>query len=93
VLRTIAVGRHVLLLADVPADDGGLAGRQFASVHQPGLLRVIALRRADTTGVDWSPVPDYVIGARDSVLVLATRAGLSGLLRRDDPLQASTGPS
>jgi Trk K+ transport system NAD-binding subunit len=93
VLRTIAVGRHVLLLADVPADDGGLAGRQFASVHQPGLLRVIALRRADTTGVDWSPVPDYVIGARDSVLVLATRAGLSGLLRRDDPLRASTGPS
>ena len=93
VLRTIAVGRHVLLLAGVPADDGGLAGTQLAAVHQPGLLRVIALRRADAVGVDWSPAPDYVISAGDTVLVLATRAGLSGLLRRDDPLQATSGPN
>jgi Trk K+ transport system NAD-binding subunit len=92
VLRTIAVGRHVLLLADVPAHDGGLAGKQLASVHQPGLLRVIALRRADTVAVDWSPAPDCVISAGDSVLVLATRAGLSGLLRRDDAAPTSVGP-
>ena len=91
VLRTIAVGRHVLLLADVPADDGGLAGARLATVHQPGILRVIALRRADTAGVDWSPAPDYVIGNGDSVVVLATRAGLSGLLRRDDAAPTSTG--
>jgi len=91
VLRTIAVGRHVLMLADVPADDGGVTGQQVAAVHQPGLLRLIALRRADTAAVDWSPAPNYVIRAGDSVVVLATRAGLSGMLRRDDAAPTSTG--
>ena len=91
VLRTIAVGRHVLLLADVPADGAGLADKQLGTVHQPGLLRVIALRRADTADVDWSPTPEYIIGTGDSVLVLATRAGLSGLLRHDDATPTSTG--
>jgi len=93
VLRTIAVGRHVLLLADVTAEESGLIGRQLASVHQPGLLRVIALRPLAIDDVDWSPAPDYVICAGDGVLVLATRAGLSGLLRRDDPPPANTGPT
>ncbi|HEY2313211.1 MAG TPA: NAD-binding protein [Streptosporangiaceae bacterium] len=86
VLRTIAVGRHVLLLADIAADQGGgLAGQRIAAVHQPGLLRVIALHRPGSDGVDWSPVPDYVIQVSDRVLVLATRAGLSGLLRAESP--------
>jgi Trk K+ transport system NAD-binding subunit len=92
VLRMIAVGRHVLLLADVTAGEGGLIGRHLAAVHQPGLLRVIALRRADMDDADWSPAPDYVIRAGDSVLVLATRAGLSGLLRRDNGTPTTTGP-
>lgn len=91
VLRTIAVGRHVLLLAEVPADEGGLIGRRLAAVHQPGQLRVIALRPADIDDVDWSPASDYSIRAGDSVLVLATRAGLSGL-RRDDATPASAEP-
>ena len=86
VLRTIAVGRHVLLLAEVAADDGNsLAGQPVATVHQPGLLRVIALRRTGAVAVDWSPVPDYVISDGDRVLVIATRAGLSGLLRHEAP--------
>jgi Trk K+ transport system NAD-binding subunit len=92
VLRTIAVGRHVLLIADVLADEGDLAGVPVMSVHQPGLLRLIAVRGADSSSVDWSPAPDYVIRSGDSVVVLATRAGLSGMLRRDDPLQDSTVP-
>jgi Trk K+ transport system NAD-binding subunit len=91
VLRTIAVGRHVLMLADVRADNGGVAGQQIAAVHQPGLLRLIALRRADKATVDWSPAPDYVIRAGDSVVVLATRAGLSGMLRRDDAAPTCAG--
>ena len=93
VLRTIAVGRHVLLLADVTAEEGGLIGTHLASVHQPALLRVIALRPVAIDAVDWSPAPDYVIGAGDSVVVLATRAGLSSLLRRDDAAPTTTGPS
>jgi Trk K+ transport system NAD-binding subunit len=89
VLRTIAVGRHVLLLAEVTAYEGsGLAGRIMTEVHKPGLLRVIALRRADAaisdgSDVDWSPPPGYVIQPGDGIVVLATRAGLSSLLRRD----------
>jgi Trk K+ transport system NAD-binding subunit len=55
VLRTIAVGRHVLLLGDVTAEEGGLIASQLAAVHRRGLLRVIALRRADIDDVDWSP--------------------------------------
>ncbi len=86
VLRTIAVGRHVLLLAEVAADDGNrLAGQRLAAVHQPGLLRVIALRQPGSASVDWSPAADYFIRDGDRVVVLATRAGLSGLLRPDGP--------
>jgi Trk K+ transport system NAD-binding subunit len=99
VLRTIAVGRHVLLLAEVTADEGsGLAGRIMAEVHKPGLLRVIALRRADaaigdSSDVDWSPPSGYVIQPGDGIVVLATRAGLSGLLRRDSsPAPAASPP-
>jgi Trk K+ transport system NAD-binding subunit len=84
VLRTIAVGRHVLLLAEVAADDDTvLAGQHLAAVHQPGRLRVIAVRRQGSASVDWSPAADYVIRGGDGVVVLATRAGLSGILRRD----------
>jgi Trk K+ transport system NAD-binding subunit len=84
VLRTIAVGRHVLLLAEVAAgDDTVLAGQHLAAVHQPGRLRVIAVRRQGSASVDWSPAADYVIRGGDGVVVLATRAGLSGILRRD----------
>ncbi len=95
VLRTIAVGRHVLLMAEVAADSSsGLAGRALTEVHQPGMLRVIALRPAVALGsgnsaVDWSPPAGYVIQPGDRIVVLATRAGLSGLLRAG----ASTAPA
>jgi Trk K+ transport system NAD-binding subunit len=86
VLRTIAVGRHVLLLADVAADGQTLlAGERIGDVHRPDLLRVIALRRAGSDLVEWAPARDYVVCVGDRIVVVATRAGLSGLLRRDDP--------
>jgi Trk K+ transport system NAD-binding subunit len=86
VLRTIAVGRHVLLMAEVRASVAGLAGRPVATIHQPGTLRVIALRReaggaGDWATADWSPAPDYHVRAGDRLVVLATRAGLSRILR------------
>jgi Trk K+ transport system NAD-binding subunit len=85
VLRTIAVGRHVLLLAEVAADgDTVLAGERIGAVHRPKLLRVIAVRPAGGDTVDWSPAPEYVVRAGDRLVVVATRAGLSGLLRPDD---------
>jgi Trk K+ transport system NAD-binding subunit len=92
VLRTIAVGRHVLLLAEVTADaESGLPGQQIAAVHRPGQLRVIALRRPTGGEADWSPGPSYVIQAGDRIVVLATRNGLSGLLREDDAGISTTG--
>jgi Trk K+ transport system NAD-binding subunit len=86
VLRTIDVGRHVLLMAEVRASAAGLAGRPVATVHQPGTLRVIALRReaggtGDWATADWSPAPDYRVQAGDRLVVLATRVGLSRILR------------
>jgi Trk K+ transport system NAD-binding subunit len=82
VRSAIAVGRHVLLLAEVAAgSEAGLAGLPVSAVHRPGLLRVIALRGAGNDEPAWSPEPERIIGAGDVVVVLATRTGLSGLVR------------
>jgi Trk K+ transport system NAD-binding subunit len=82
VLRTIAVGRHVLLIAEAQVgDDTGLAGMRIADVHAPGLLRAIALRRAGEPDADWSPDGGYRLQPGDRLVVLATRAGLSRVLR------------
>jgi Trk K+ transport system NAD-binding subunit len=83
VLRTIPVGRHVLLIADVQVDLASeLVGLPVEDVHQTGELRVIALRRKGADGVDWSPRPDYSISPQDRLYVLATRGGLSRVLAR-----------
>ena len=83
VLRTIPVGRHVLLIADVRVSAGSeLAGQPVEDVHRGGEVRVIAVQRTAGDGVDWSPRPDYVIAPQDRIYVLATRTGLSGVLAR-----------
>jgi Trk K+ transport system NAD-binding subunit len=85
VLRTIAVGRHVLVIADVPVGNGAeLTGRPIGDIHDRGALRVIALRRASGGELDWAPRQDYRLAARDRIFVLATRAGLSTVLQRAD---------
>lgn len=91
VLRTIAVGRHVLLLAEVAVvSDANLAGQPVVALHEDGLLRVIAVRRPLGGGADWSPAAANRISAGDRLVVLATRAGLSGVLRRNEMPQATT---
>jgi Trk K+ transport system NAD-binding subunit len=81
VLRTIAVGRHVLLIAEVQVGSGAqLAGQRFDHGHTIGEVRGIAIRRASSPGVDWSPRPDYLLSAGDRLVVLATRAGLGRFL-------------
>ena len=91
VLRTIAVGRHVLLLAELAAvSGGGLDGQPVAELHADGLLRVIAVRRPADAAADWSPGAAYRISAGDRLVVLATRAGLSGILRRNEAPSAAT---
>jgi Trk K+ transport system NAD-binding subunit len=83
VLRTIPVGRHVLLIADVTVGYGSeLAGQRANDVHDGSDVRLIALRRRGGTGVDWSPRPRDEIHPQDGLVVLATRAGLSRVLAR-----------
>jgi Trk K+ transport system NAD-binding subunit len=88
VLRTIPLGRHVLLIADVPVAAGAdLAGRPLEEVHRAGQARVIALRRADAAEAEWSPAREYMVSPGDRLYVLATRAGLSRVLARSQPPQ------
>jgi len=86
VLRTIPVGRHVLLIADVPVAAGAeLAGRRVDDVHDGSDVRLIALRRRGGAGVDWSPQPGDELRPQDRLVVVATRAGLSRVLARSRP--------
>ena len=75
VLRTIAVGRHVLLIADVRAGPG-LAGTVIADTEQDGQARVLALQADGAAALDWAPHRGYLLAADDRMIVLATRKGL-----------------
>jgi Trk K+ transport system NAD-binding subunit len=84
-LRTIAVGRHVLLIAEVPVGPGAeLAGRRIEQMQAPD-LRVIAIRRRGLAAVGWSPQPGYQLEQHDTLVVLATRAGLGRIQARSRP--------
>jgi Trk K+ transport system NAD-binding subunit len=81
VLRTIAVGRHVLLIADIRiADQAGLAGSFISDTEQDGQVRVLALGIGGGTTLDWSPHRGYLLSAADRLIILATRRGLSRFL-------------
>lgn len=86
VLRTIPVGRHVLLIADVPVVAGAeLNGELVEDVQLSGEVRVLALRKRGSDGLDWSPPRGYRLMPTDRLFVLATREGLSGVLTRSRP--------
>ncbi len=81
VLRTIAVGRHVLLIADIAvADQAGLAGNFIRDTEQDGQARVLALAVGGRTTLDWSPSRGYLLAAGDRLIVVATRRGLTRFL-------------
>ncbi len=91
VLRTIPVGRHVLLIADVQVEAGAkLAGRPLADAEHPEQTRVLAVRRRGTDMFDWSLDRSYLLAAQDQLLVLATRAGLGQTLDRNRKLAPLT---
>ncbi|MDM4721104.1 NAD-binding protein [Micromonospora sp. WMMA1363] len=85
VIATISVGRHALLVTDVPVAAGSaLDGRPLAVVGRVGSVRLLAHARAGQR-YDWSPDRRLVIGAGDRLTVVARRAGLNALLREAGP--------
>jgi Trk K+ transport system NAD-binding subunit len=94
VLRTIAVGRHVLLIADVRVEDGaGLAGQRLADLERDGLAHILALQAKGSPRPDWSPRRDRELSIGDRVFVVATRAGLSRFLAGNSPSLSGVRPS
>ena len=86
VLRTIAVGRHVLLIADFTVSPGSeLDGAAVQAAHQTGRVRLLAVAPGAGGPVNWSPAADLRLAAQDRLYVIATRAGLSGILARSLP--------
>ena len=81
VLRTIDVGRHVLLIADIRvAEQAGLAGSSISDTEQDGQARVLALQAGGAAALDWSPHRGYLLAAGDRLVILATRRGLGRFL-------------
>ena len=85
VIATIPVGRHALLVTEVPVAAGSaLDGRPLAAVAHPGEVRLLAHTRPGQKA-DWSADPRLVITAGDRLTVVARRAGLTALLRETTP--------
>lgn len=90
VLRTIAVGRHVLLIADIRIEPGaGIVTQTLAELESDGLARVLALHLKGTLGLNWSMDRHYSLAPGDRVIVLATRAGLGRFLAGNRPIVSS----
>jgi Trk K+ transport system NAD-binding subunit len=88
VLRTIAVDRHVLVIADIRVEPGSaIDGRPLTELERDGLARTLAIARRGTPRFDWSPRRERPLGPGDRLIVLATRAGLSTFLA-DRPVPA-----
>jgi len=86
VLRTIAVGRHVLVIADVRVEvDADIAGFSIEDLERDGVARVLALAERGTSRFGWSPPRDRLLVAGDRLIVLATRAGLPSFLAGSHP--------
>jgi Trk K+ transport system NAD-binding subunit len=86
VLRTISVGRHVLLIADVRVEDGAaLVGQQLADLERDGLAHILALQPTGSPRPDWAPRRDHELIAGERIFVVATRAGLSRFHAGNNP--------
>ncbi|MFJ6138269.1 NAD-binding protein [Kitasatospora sp. NPDC092286] len=80
VLGTLSVFRHVLLIAELRAEEGGgLVGMNRHDLEDPGGVRVIAVRPADSPGAYRWNYADRTRGLvpGDRIVVAATRSGLA----------------
>ncbi|MFB7613255.1 NAD-binding protein [Kitasatospora sp. NPDC056181] len=82
VLGTLSVFRHVLLIAELRADEGGgLVGMNRHDLEDPGGVRVVAVRLAASPQTyRWSyPDRTRALAPGDRIVVAATRSGLARL--------------
>ncbi|GIG89287.1 NAD-binding protein [Plantactinospora endophytica] len=83
VVGAISVGRRVLLVAELPVGAGSeLEGRLCPEVGRPGEVRLIAVRTGRAGQTLWTLPDRRPLVRTDRLLVVATRAGLAGLLAR-----------
>jgi hypothetical protein len=68
-----------------------LAGSPVESIHETGEVRVLAVERPGEARVDWSLSGGPRLAPADRLYVLATRAGLSRVLARNQPARPATG--
>jgi Trk K+ transport system NAD-binding subunit len=80
VLRTVAVGRHVLLIAELLIEPGAkLSGRPAGDAEGEGQARVLAVQPRGQADAIWSPPRDRTLVPGDRMIIIATRAGLRAL--------------
>lgn len=83
VIGTISVERRVLLVAEVVVGPGSaLDGQRVAVADTAGAVRAIALAGFGEPRPLWRPAPNRTLKARDRITVVATRDGLSRLMRQ-----------
>ncbi|MGH3425977.1 MAG: potassium channel family protein, partial [Mycobacteriales bacterium] len=88
VLAVIPYGPRVLLVAELPVDEGQeLYGQPLSMLSRTGQLRVLAHQRGTVTA--WAPPLTVVMATGDSVIVVATRDGLSAVLPQTTDLVPS----
>jgi Trk K+ transport system NAD-binding subunit len=90
VLRTISLGRHVLLIADIRVTPGAdIVGQALAELELDRQARVLALQVRGASQFDWSPHHGYLLAPSDRVIVLATQGGLHRFLAGNGPTPRS----
>jgi Trk K+ transport system NAD-binding subunit len=83
IIGTIPVHRSLALVADVSIAPGSLLeGSRLNDAYVPGESRVLAIRRRGCADFDWDPQGGYILVQGDSIVVVATRKGLSRLHAR-----------
>ncbi|MFD0557372.1 NAD-binding protein [Stackebrandtia endophytica] len=78
---TIPIGRHLLLIGELAIEPGSaLEGAPVSEIDTDEHIRVLAISGPGET--TWTPDPARPLEAGDTVLVLATRRGLSSAVER-----------
>ena len=83
VIDAIPVGRRVLLVAELPVGAGSeLEGRHCPEINRPNEVRLVAVRTGRIGQTLWTVPERRRLVRTDRLIVVATRAGLAGLLAR-----------